>query len=162
IAEVPEATPDDVDRAVGAARRAFDDGEWARLTGGERGRALYRVAALMRERADELATLESLDTGKPITLSRIIDVNGAASALEYYGSLVMSLEGATRSTAAPTFSYTLREPLGVVGAITPFNFPLILSMSKIAPALAAGNTIVHKPAEETPLTALAMGELFAD
>lgn len=162
IGTVPEATMQDVAAAVSAARRAFDEGPWARTNCRERGRILLRTAVLLRERAEEFARLESVDTGKPITFSRMIDVNTAAEAFEYYGSLALSLEGSTRTTGAPTFAYTLREPIGVIGAITPFNFPLILSLSKIAPALAAGNTIVHKPAEDTPLTAMAIAALLSE
>lgn len=162
VTAVPEATADDVRAAIAAARSAFDEGPWARLTCRDRGRILLRAAVLLRERAEQFARLESIDTGKPIMFSRMVDVATAADMFEYYGSLALGIEGATRTTGVPTFAYTLREPIGVVAAITPFNFPLILSLSKIAPALAAGNTVIHKPAEDTPLTALAIGELLSE
>ncbi|WP_229874134.1 aldehyde dehydrogenase family protein [Amycolatopsis deserti] len=162
VTTVAEAGAEDVDRAVAAARRAFDSGVWSRLPARERGRVLIRAANLLRERSEEFARLESLDTGKPLVFSRVIDVSTAAEMLEYYGSLAGSVEGSVRSTGAPMMAYTRREPLGVVAAITPFNFPLVLSVSKIAPALAAGNALVHKPSEETPLTALRMADVLAE
>jgi acyl-CoA reductase-like NAD-dependent aldehyde dehydrogenase len=162
ITTVAEAGAGDVDLAVAAARRAFDVGEWPRLPARERGRVLITAANLLRERGEEFARLESLDTGKPLMFSRMIDVSTAAEMLEYYGTLAGSIQGAVRSTGAPMMAYTRREPLGVVAAITPFNFPLVLSVSKIAPALAAGNAIVHKPSEETPLTALRMAGLLSE
>jgi acyl-CoA reductase-like NAD-dependent aldehyde dehydrogenase len=162
ITTVAEASRDDVALAVTAARKAFDEGPWPRLPARERGRVLIRAAGLLRDRAEQFARLESLDTGKPILFSRMIDVATAAEMIEYYGTLAGSIEGAVRSTGLPMMAYTRREALGVVGAITPFNFPLILSLSKIAPALAAGNTVVHKPSEETPLTALWMADLLTE
>jgi acyl-CoA reductase-like NAD-dependent aldehyde dehydrogenase len=144
----------DVDRAVRAARAAFDDGRWSGLRPRERGRILQRAADLLRERAEEFAALESLDVGKPILFTRTVDIPTVVDTFEYYAALTAGIEGAARPTAVPAHAYTRREPIGVVGAITPFNFPLILSATKIAPALAAGNTIVHKPAPETPLSAL--------
>lgn len=162
ITTVAEAGAADVDVAVDTARRAFDDGAWATMLPRERGRILLRAADLLRARAEEFAALESLDTGKPITFSRMVDVNTTIDQIAYYGALASGIEGAVRPTGAPAFAYTRREPLGVVAAITPFNFPLILSSSKIAPALAAGNTVVHKPAEDTPLTALRMAEILAE
>ncbi|MDX2376942.1 aldehyde dehydrogenase family protein [Microbacterium sp. LRZ72] len=160
IGEAASATPDDVDAAAQAARAAFDDGRWSRLSGRERSRVLLRVAALMRERAEELAQAESLDVGKPIQFARMVDVQNSADQYEYYATLAPHQDGAVRDTPLPAFAYTRREPRGVVGAITPFNFPLILSSSKIAPALAAGNTIVHKPAPQTPLTAQLMADIL--
>ncbi|MBO0842175.1 MAG: aldehyde dehydrogenase, partial [Nocardioides sp.] len=159
---VVDASPEDVAQAVSAARATADAGEWAQLPPRERGRVLFRVAELVRTHAEELAHLESHDTGKPLLFSRSIDVPTVADTYEYYGALTASIEGATRATAFPSHAYTRREPVGVVAAITPFNFPLILSTSKLAPALAAGNTVVHKPAEETPVTALRMAELLAE
>ncbi len=152
----------DVDRAVRAARAAFDDGGWARLRPRERGRILQRAADLLRGRAEEFARLESLDVGKPILFTRTVDIPTVVDTFEYYAGLTAGLEGSVRPTAAPALAYTRREPIGVVGAITPFNFPLILSSTKIAPALAAGNTIVHKPAPDTPLSALRFAELLAE
>ncbi|MFJ9242083.1 aldehyde dehydrogenase family protein [Streptomyces sp. NPDC101776] len=160
LTTVAEAGPGDVDAAVRAAREAFDSGRWSGLSGRERGRILHRVAELIRENADELAHLESLDVGKPITLCHAVDVTNAANDYEHYAALAHSLDGATRDTPLNALAYTKREPLGVVAAITPFNFPLILAGSKLAPALAAGNTVVHKPADETPLSALYMAGLL--
>ena len=152
----------DADAAVGAARRAFDSGEWSRRTPRERGRVLLRAAELMREHAEELAVLESVCVGKPIAFTRMIDVPNTIDTYEYYGALAMGLEGATRPLGAGTLAYTRREPIGVVAAITPFNFPLILSASKLAPALVGGNSVVHKPAEEAPLSALRIAELLQE
>lgn len=162
VTTVAEAGVADVDAAVRAAREAFDHGPWAGLSGRERGRVLHRVSELIRENADELAALESLDVGKPISLCRPVDVLTAADEYEYCAALAQTLDGATRDTPLGAFAYTRRGPLGVVAAITPFNFPLILSSSKLAPALAAGNTVVHKPADETPLSALYMARLLQE
>jgi len=150
----------DVTAAVAAAREAFPG--WAATPGRERARVLHRVADLVRERADEIAALESADVGKPISLCRAVDVETVAEQYEYYSALAQGVDGATRQIPIPSHAYTRREPLGVVAAITPFNFPLILSTSKIAPALAAGNTVVHKPAEDTSLSSLLMAELLAE
>lgn len=160
VTTVAEAGAADVDAAVRAARAAFDAGPWAGLSGRERGRVLLRVAELIRAEADEIARLESLDVGKPISLAHAVDVTNAANDYEYFATLAFSLDGATRDTPMNALAYTKRGPIGVVAAITPFNFPLILAGSKIAPALAAGNTVVHKPADETPLSALYMAGLF--
>jgi acyl-CoA reductase-like NAD-dependent aldehyde dehydrogenase len=154
ITTVAAAGAADVDRAVRAARAAFDDGGWSGLRPRERGRILQRAADLLRDRAEEFARLESLDVGKPIMFTRMVDIPTVVDTFEYYAGLTAGIEGAARSTAVPALAYTRREPIGVVGAITPFNFPLILSATKIAAALAAGNTMVHKPAQETPLSAL--------
>lgn len=160
VTTVAEAGAADVDAAVRAAREAFDAGQWSGLSGRERGRVLLRVAELIRAEADEIARLESLDVGKPITLAHAVDVTNAANDYEYFASLAFSLDGANRDTPMNALAYTKRGPIGVVAAITPFNFPLILAGSKIAPALAAGNTVVHKPADETPLSALYMAGLL--
>ena len=160
LASVAQAGPAETDRAIAAARRAFDDGSWSGLPPRERGRILLRAAEALRGQAEELARLESLDTGKPIMFTRMVDVATTIDQIEYYGALAAGIEGATRRTGRPTFAYTRREPIGVVAAITPFNFPLILSSIKIAPALAAGNTVIHKPAEETPLSALRIAEVL--
>ncbi len=162
ITTVAEATEDDVHDAVRAARAAFDSGQWAGMSGRERARVLYRVAELVRRRADELVAVESLDVGKPVALCRAVDVATTAGHFEYYSALAQSLDGAVRDIPLNAHAYTRREPLGVVGAITPFNFPLILSTAKIAPALAAGNTVVHKPAPDTPLSALLMAEILTE
>ncbi|WP_329251502.1 aldehyde dehydrogenase family protein [Streptomyces canus] len=160
VTTVAEAGAADVDAAVRSAREAFDGGTWSGLSGRERGRILHRVAELIRENADELAQLESLDVGKPISLCHAVDVTNAANDYEHFAALAHSLDGSVRNTPMNALAYTKREPLGVVAAITPFNFPLILAGSKIGPALAAGNTVVHKPADETPLSALYMAGLL--
>ncbi|WP_371664215.1 aldehyde dehydrogenase [Streptomyces sp. NBC_00280] len=162
LTTVAEASAADVDAAVRAARDAFESGPWAATTGRERGRILNRVAQLIRENADEIAQLESLDVGKPISLCHAVDVTNAANDYEYFAALAFSLDGATRETIHNALAYTKREAVGVVAAITPFNFPLILAGSKLGPALAAGNTVVHKPADETPLSALYMAKLFQE
>ncbi|MCX4885765.1 MULTISPECIES: aldehyde dehydrogenase [unclassified Streptomyces] len=162
VTTVAEAGAADVDAAVRAAREAFDDGTWSGLSGRERGRILHRVAELIRENADDLARLESLDVGKPISLCHAVDITNAANDYEHFAALAHSLDGSIRDTPMNALAYTKREPLGVVAAITPFNFPLILAGSKIGPALAAGNTVVHKPADETPLSALYMARLFKE
>ncbi|MFJ9905556.1 aldehyde dehydrogenase family protein [Streptomyces sp. NPDC101152] len=160
VTTVAEAGAADVDAAVRAAREAFDSGTWSGLSGRERGRILHRIAELIRENADELARLESLDVGKPISLCHAVDITNAANDYEHFAALAHSLDGSVRDTPMNALAYTRREALGVVAAITPFNFPLILAGSKIGPALAAGNTVVHKPADETPLSALYMARLF--
>jgi acyl-CoA reductase-like NAD-dependent aldehyde dehydrogenase len=162
LTTVVEADATDVDTAVTAARDAFLNGPWPRMAGRDRARVLLRAADLIRERADDLVALESHDVGKPVTLCRAVDVETAAQQYEYCAALAQGIDGATRATPIPSIAYTLREPVGVVAAITPFNFPLILSSTKIAAALAAGNTVVHKPADDTPLSALFMAQLLHD
>jgi acyl-CoA reductase-like NAD-dependent aldehyde dehydrogenase len=162
LTTVVEGDAADVDASVRAAREAFDHGPWPRLPARDRARILHKVADLIRERADELVAVESHDVGKPVTLCRAVDVETAAQQYEYCAALAQGIEGATRSTPIPSLAYTRREPLGVVAAITPFNFPLILSSTKIAAALAAGNVVVHKPADDTPLSALFMAQLLTD
>jgi acyl-CoA reductase-like NAD-dependent aldehyde dehydrogenase len=162
ITTVAAGDATDVDRAVRAARGAFDDGRWSGLRPRDRGRILQRAADLLREQAEEFAQLESLDVGKPILFTRTVDIPTVVDTFEYYAGLTAAIEGAARPTAVPALAYTRREPIGVVGAITPFNFPLILSATKIAPALAAGNTIVHKPAPETPLSALRFARVLQE
>jgi acyl-CoA reductase-like NAD-dependent aldehyde dehydrogenase len=162
IAAVASAGAEDVERAVGAARRAFEGGVWSGMTPRQRGAVLFRAAELLRQRADEFARLESLDVGKPLMFTTTVDIPTVIDTFEYYGALAAGIEGATRPSAIPSLAYTRKEPIGVVGAITPFNFPAILSATKIAPALAAGNTVVHKPAQETPLSALRFAEILAE
>lgn len=163
VTTVAEADASDVDAAVTAARRAFEEGPWSQTPGRERARILHRAADLIRERADELVAVESVNVGKPVSLARAVDVATAAEEYEYYSAMAQSVDGSSRQIPIPSHAYTRREPLGVVAAITPFNFPLILSSSKLAPA-ARGfyNTVVHKPAEETPLSALLMAEILAE
>jgi phenylacetaldehyde dehydrogenase len=162
LTTVPLGDAADIDTAVAAARRAIVAGPWWRLSRRAPGPLLHRAADLIRERADELVELESRDVGKPVTLARHVDVETAAQQYEYCAALAQTLDGSVRDTPIPALAYTRREPLGVVGAITPFNFPLILSSTKIAAALAAGNTVVHKPADNTPLSALFMARLLVD
>ena len=162
VTTVADGGATDVGRAVSAARAAFDGGGWSDLPPRKRAEVLMRAAALMREQAEDLARLESLDVGKPLMFTRMVDVPTLIDTYEYYAQLAAGIEGATRSTTIPTFAYTRREPHGVVGAITPFNFPMILSATKLAPALVAGNTVVHKPAEETPLSALRIAEILSE
>lgn len=162
VTTVAAATTSDVDAAIAAARESFDSGVWSQVSGRERSRVLQRASQLIRERAEELAQAESINVGKPITFARTVDVATAADQYEYVATLAQHLDGATRETPLPAFAYTRREPLGVVVAISPFNFPLILSSTKIAAALAAGNSVVHKPASDTPLSALLMAEILTE
>ena len=158
ITRVAKAGPEDVDRAVAAARRALS--VWQRLAPSERGRLMNRLADLLQENLEELAQLETLDNGKPIGHSRLADVPLAVDHFRYFAGWATKIEGATFDTAYPDMHvYLRREPIGVVGAIVPWNFPLVMASWKVAPALAAGCTVVLKPAEQTPLTALRLGEL---
>src|SRR5690348_7855122 len=159
ITTVAEAGVEDVDRAVRAARAAFDDGPWPRMKPAERQRLLWRLGDLILAHADEIARLETLDNGKPIFESRQIDVPMVAGCFHYFSGWATKLAGETTAVNPAFFTYTLREPVGVVGAIIPWNFPMIMVGWKAAPALAAGNTVVVKPAELTPLTAVRIGEL---
>ena len=156
------ATQEDVVKAVKAARKAFDTGPWPGMSGHERGRILIKVAQLIEKHADELAYRETVDMGKPIAYSSNVDVPLLAELFYYYGGMASKIDGSTRTSNTPTLNYTMREPLGVVAAITPFNFPLLLSGSKIAPGLCAGNTIIHKPASGTPLSAIKMAEIMEE
>jgi aldehyde dehydrogenase (NAD+) len=162
LCEVASASAADVDRAVQAARTALH-GVWARTSARERGRLLWRLADAVEAHVDELALLETLDNGKPIFESRYVDVPGAIEALRYYAGWADKVHGTTLPVEGPfTLAYTLREPVGVIAAITPWNFPLIQAVWKIAPALACGNVVVHKPASYTPLTALRFAEIAAE
>ena len=161
LTEVAEASAADVDRAVQAARRAFEDrnGPWRNLSASERGRLIWKLADLVEKNIDELAELETLDNGKPIFESRYVDMPMVIDVLRYYAGLATKIHGETVNTFETAFTYTLREPVGVVGLIVPWNFPLLLASWKLGPALACGNTLVLKPAEQTPLTTLKLGEL---
>jgi acyl-CoA reductase-like NAD-dependent aldehyde dehydrogenase len=160
IAEVPHAGAEDVDRAVRAAREAFEDGRWSGIAAAKRTRAMLALADALEEHADELAELESLDNGKPVKLARRVDVPLAVEHLRYFAGWPTKIVGETLPVAqANMHCYTRKEPVGVCGQIIPWNFPLLMAAWKIAPALAAGCTIVLKPAEQTPLTALRLGEL---
>jgi len=161
IATVASADASDVDAAVAAARAALA-GPWGRMSARERGRFVSRLADRLLERADDVARLETLHNGKPIFESRQIEIPAAAECLEYYAGWADKVMGETIPVKGNYFTYTLREPLGVVGAIVPWNFPLLLAAWKIAPALACGNTVIVKPASQTPLTALALAEIAVD
>jgi acyl-CoA reductase-like NAD-dependent aldehyde dehydrogenase len=158
IAQVASAGAPDLDAAVSAARTALT-GPWARLSARERGRLVRRLGDRLLERADEVARLETLHNGKPITESRQIEIPSAAECFEYYGGWADKVMGETIPVKGNYLTYTLREPLGVVAAIVPWNFPLLLAAWKVAPALACGNTVILKPASQTPLTALALAEI---
>ena len=158
ITTVAEAGIEDVDRAVKAARAALN-GPWGRMKPIDRSRVLWRLGDLILANADEIARLETLDNGKPITESRHVDIDMVARCFHYFSGWASKITGDTTSVNANMFTYTLREPVGVVGAIIPWNFPMIMVGWKAAPALAAGNTIVIKPAELTPLSAIRIGEL---
>jgi betaine-aldehyde dehydrogenase len=157
IARVPMGAAEDVDRAVAAAQTAFD-GEWRTWSQTRRGQALARLAGLMRDHLEELAQLESGNMGKPISSARW-EIGAAANVMEYYGGAANKLMGETIPVSKPGFDFTLREPIGVVGLIVPWNFPLMLASWKLGPALAAGNTAILKPASYTPLTAIRVAEL---
>jgi|SRR5579875_2582837 phenylacetaldehyde dehydrogenase len=168
LAHVAEGDAEDIDRAVRAARKAFDEGPWGRLTPSERGRIIWRIGDLILEHADELAQLESLDNGKPYAVARAADVPLAADLFHYMAGWATKIEGDTINISVPYMpganfhSYTLREPVGVVGQIIPWNFPLLMAAWKLGPALATGNTVVLKPAEQTPLSAIRLAGLIAE
>ena len=168
LAHVAEGDAEDIERAVRAARRAFDDGPWGRLTASERGRIIWKIGDLILEHADELAQLESLDNGKPYAVARAADIPLAADLFHYMAGWATKIEGNTIGISVPYMpganfhSYTLREPLGVVGQIIPWNFPLLMAAWKLGPALTTGNTVILKPAEQTPLSALRLAGLIAE
>ncbi len=164
LTQIVEASAEDVDRAVGAARRAFEDrsGPWRKFSASERGRLIWRLADLVEKNIDELAELETLDNGKPIFESRYVDMPMVIDVLRYYAGWATKIHGETINTTETAFTYTLREPVGVVGMIVPWNFPLLLASWKVGPALACGNTIVWKPASLTSLTTLRFGELAVE
>ena len=161
LAEVAEADKSDVDKAVAAARRAFE-GKWSKLSARDRGRLLYKLAQLIESRAQELAELETADNGKPIKESLYIDIPSVVENFEYFAGWATKIEGETIPVPGQMFNYTLREPVGVCGQIIPWNFPLLMAAWKLAPALAAGNTVVLKPAEQTPVTAMELGKLIQE
>jgi phenylacetaldehyde dehydrogenase len=168
LARVAEGDVEDVNRAVRAARRAFDEGPWGRMTPSERGRIIWRIGDLILDHVDELAQLESLDNGKPFAVAQAADVPLAADLFHYMAGWATKIEGNSINISVPYMpganfhSYTLREPLGVVGQIIPWNFPLLMAAWKLGPALATGNCVVLKPAEQTPLTALRLAGLIAE
>jgi betaine-aldehyde dehydrogenase len=158
VAEVPRGGPEDVNRAARAAHAAFESGGWSGMSATERGRILLRLSGLIRDHLDELATLETRQGGKTIADSRG-EVEGAAGVFEYYAGAANKFFGETIPVADRGLDFTLREPIGVVGLIVPWNFPFLIASWKVAPALAAGNTVILKPASYTPLTALRLGAL---
>jgi phenylacetaldehyde dehydrogenase len=164
IAQVAEGGAEDIDIAVKAARRAFEDGPWSKMKPVERGKIVWKLGDVLEAHADELAELESLDNGKPVRDARSVDLPFGSELLRYMGGWATKINGQYISISAPGdwHAYSMREPVGVVGQIIPWNFPLLMAVWKIAPALAAGCTIVLKPAEQTPLTAIRLGELITE
>src|SRR5205809_2396207 len=164
LARVAEGAAEDIDRAVAAARKAFDRGTWRELPPAERAKVLWKVGDLLEERGNEFAQLETLDNGMPINDALLFHLPLAAATFRYYAGWVTKLDGATQQVSLPGkyLSYTLREPVGVVGQIIPWNFPLLMAAWKLAPALACGNSVVLKPSEETPLSALLLAELLQE
>ncbi|HLB92947.1 MAG TPA: aldehyde dehydrogenase family protein [Terriglobales bacterium] len=168
LAQVAEGDKQDIDLAVKAARKAFDSGPWSRMTASERGKLIWKLADLLEEHIEEFATLETLDNGKPLTVARGADVPLAVEMFRYMAGWATKLEGTTIPLSVPYtpgvnyHAYTLREPVGVVGQIIPWNFPLLMAAWKLAPALTTGCTVVLKPAEQTPLSALRLGELIME
>ena len=162
ITDVASASTEDVDAAVAAAREAFENGPWAEMSARERGRIVWKIGELLRENVEEVALLETLDNGKPIFESLYVDIPMVAEVFQYYAGWADKIHGETIPVSGNAFDYTLREPLGVVAAIVPWNFPLLLASWKIAPALATGNTVIVKPASNTPLTALKLAEIATE
>ncbi len=165
LAHVAEGDKEDINRAVAAARAALEEGAWKTITPSERGRLVWKLADLLEQHAEEFAQLESLDNGKPVAMARIVDLPASIDNLRYMAGWATKIEGNTIPISAPGgkyLAYTVREPVGVVGQIIPWNFPLIMATLKLGPALASGCTVVLKPAEQTPLTALMLGELVQE
>jgi acyl-CoA reductase-like NAD-dependent aldehyde dehydrogenase len=168
ITTVPHSGPEDVERAVTAARRAFEDGPWPAMTPAERQKVLWRIAEGISARADQFAQLESIDNGKSVAVAKAVDVTWAAEIFYYYAGWATKIEGRTIPVSVPWapggrfHAFTLREPVGVCAQITPWNFPLVMAAFKVAPALTCGNTVILKPAEQTPLTALLLAEVIAE
>jgi phenylacetaldehyde dehydrogenase len=166
IAEVARGGPEDIDRAVAAARHAFEEGPWSRINPSERGRLLWSLADQIERHTEEFAQLESLDNGKPLGIARAADVALTVDHFRYYAGWATKIEGETIPINTPAggffLDYTVREPVGVVGQIIPWNFPLLMAAWKLGAALACGNTVVLKPAEQTPLTALLLARLACE
>jgi aldehyde dehydrogenase (NAD+) len=162
ICQVAEADAADVDKAVQAARRAFDQGPWKKMRASERGRLLHRLADLIEQNAEQLARLETLDNGKPLSIAKAVDVTKTIACYRYFAGWADKVHGKTIPIDGDFFCYTRHEPIGVIGQIIPWNYPLLMQAWKLAPALATGNTIVMKPAEQTPLSALRLGELILE
>lgn len=161
LAEVAEADKADIDKAVEAARRAYE-GKWSKMSARDRGRLLYKLSQLIEEHSPELAALETADNGKPIRESSYVDLPQVVENFEYFAGYATKIEGETIPVPGEMFNYTLREPLGVCGQIIPWNFPLLMAAWKLAPALAAGNTVVLKPAEQTPVNAMELAKLIQE
>jgi aldehyde dehydrogenase (NAD+) len=161
ICQVAEADAADVDKAVTAARAAFE-GPWRKFRASERGRLLHRLADLIEKNADELARLETVDNGKPISVAKAVDVAKTVACYRYFAGWADKVQGKTIPIDGDFFCYTRHEPIGVVGQIIPWNYPMLMQSWKLAPALATGNTVVMKPAEQTPLSALRIGELIVE
>lgn len=162
LTTVAEGDAADIERAVKAARNAFENGPWKTMSARERGRILNRIAMLLDKHKEEFAELETLNNGKPINETRNADLPLSIETFEYYSGLADKIHGDTIPVSGNFFNYTLREPAGVVGQIIPWNFPLLMAAWKLGPALATGCTVVLKPAEQTPLTALKLGELLIE
>jgi acyl-CoA reductase-like NAD-dependent aldehyde dehydrogenase len=168
ITTVPHSDAEDVERAVRAARRAFENGPWPAMTPAERQRMIWRIAEGITARADQFAELESIDNGKSVAVAKAVDVTWAAEIFYYYAGWATKIEGRTVPVSVPWapgskfHAFTLREPVGVCAQITPWNFPLVMAAFKVAPALACGNTVILKPAEQTPLTAVLLAEVIAE
>ena len=162
ICQVAEADASDVDMAVEAARAAFEIGPWGKMKASERGRLLHRLADLIEKNVEELARIESLDNGKPFSVAKAVDVPKTIACYRYFAGWADKIHGKTIPIDGDFLCYTRHEPMGVVGQIIPWNFPLLMQAWKLAPALATGNTVVMKPAEQTPLSALRIGELIVE
>jgi aldehyde dehydrogenase (NAD+) len=164
LTQLASATVGDVDRTVAAARKAFDDpaAPWQKMAASDRAKILWRIADLIEQHIDEIAEIETLDNGKPIFESRYVDLPTVCEVFRYYAGWATKIHGETINSRPNAFTYTLREPLGVVAAIVPWNFPLLLASWKIAPALATGNVVIWKPASQTSLSALRVGELMQE
>jgi phenylacetaldehyde dehydrogenase len=165
LANIAEGDKEDINRAVAAARAAFDTGPWSKITPSERGKLIWKLADLIENHAEEFAQLESLDNGKPVTIARIADIPGTIDMFRYMAGWATKIEGNTipiSAHGAKFLAYTLREPVGVVGQIIPWNFPLMMASWKLGPALATGCCVILKPAEQTPLSALLLGELIQE
>src|SRR5271168_1789374 len=162
VAHVPEAESEDVDRAVSAARKAFEEGPWSKMSPSERGKLIWKMGDLLEANLEEVAEIESLDNGKPFSVARVADLPLSVDMFRYMAGWATKISGSTLSFSTPGafHSYTMREPIGVVGQIIPWNFPLLMAAWKLAPALAAGCTVVLKVAEQTPMSGLRLAELF--
>lgn len=168
LTRVPKGDKEDIDRAVKAARNAFENGPWRKITVSERGKLIWKLADLIEQRTEEFAQLETLDNGKPLAIARAADVPLTVDHFRYYAGMTTKIHGETIDISVPYapdaefLDFTLREPMGVVGQIIPWNFPLLMATWKLGVALAAGNCVILKPAEQTPLSVLYLADLFAE